>query len=85
MPIKHSPFVGERAYRIVGSPRKLSSINYNRSMSEDLKLSHIGSSPLPPPFRGTLLSRSTKTLSNYLRLLFPEIVYYAIGLIKLFE
>ena len=37
-------------------------------MPEDLKLSQIGS------IQGTSLSRSTKTLSNYLRLLFPEIV-----------
>ena len=67
-------------------------------MPEDLKLSQIGSSPLPPSFRGlhspgvrkhcqrlfstaafiqgTSLSRSTKTLSNYLRLLFPDIVFF---------
>ena len=45
-------------------------------MPEDLKLSQLGSSLRPPPFRGTSLSRSTKTLSNYLRLLFPEIVYF---------
>ena len=31
---------------------QLSSINYNRSMPEDLKVSQIGSSLLPPPFRG---------------------------------
>ena len=43
---------GERADRIVGSPSWWSSINYNRSIPEDLKLSQIGSSPLPPPFRG---------------------------------
>ena len=43
---------GEHADRIVGSPSWKSSINYNRSMPEDLKVSQIGSSPLPPPFRG---------------------------------
>ena len=43
---------GEHADRIVGSPSWWSSINYNRSMPEDLKLSQIGSSQLPPPFRG---------------------------------
>ena len=42
----------ERANRIVGSPRWWSSINYNRSMPKDLKLSQTGSSPLLPPFRG---------------------------------
>ena len=46
-------------------------------MPEDLKLTQIGSSPLPPLFRElNSLSRSRKTLSNYLRLLFPEIVHY---------
>ena len=29
-----------------------SSVNYNRSMPQDLKVSQIGSSPMPPPFRG---------------------------------
>ena len=43
---------GDHADRIVGSPCWSSSINYNRSMPEDLKLSQIGSSQLPPPFRG---------------------------------
>ena len=43
---------GENADQIVGSPSWSSSINYNRSMPEDLKLSQIGSSQLPPPFRG---------------------------------
>ena len=43
---------GEHADRIVGSPSWQSSINYNRSMPEDLKLSLIGSSQLPPPLRG---------------------------------
>ena len=33
-------------------PSWQSSINYNRSMPEDLKLSLIGSSQLPPPLRG---------------------------------
>ena len=41
----------EHADRIVGSP-SWSSINYNRSTPEDLKLSQTGSSQLPPPFRG---------------------------------
>ena len=46
-------------------------------MPEDRKLSQIGSSALPPPFRGlNSLSGSRKTLSNYFRLLFPEIVHY---------
>ena len=52
MPIKHSPVRGEHADRIVGSPSWQSSVNFNRSMPEDLKLSQIGSSPLPPPFKG---------------------------------
>ena len=45
-------------------------------MPEDLKLSQIGSSPLPPPFRG-LHSPGVKKKkkSNYLRLLFQEIDY----------
>ena len=43
---------GGHADQIAGSPSWLSSINYNRSMPEDLKLSQIGSSQLPPPFRG---------------------------------
>ena len=43
---------GERADQIVGSPSWSSSINYNRSMPEDLKVLQISSSPLPPPFRG---------------------------------
>ena len=47
-------------------------------MPEDLKLSQIGSSPLPPPFRG-LLSPGVRKLSNYLSLLFPEIVYFPFG------
>ena len=42
----------EHADRIVGSPSCQSSINYNRSMPEDLELSQIGSSQLPPPLRG---------------------------------
>ena len=45
-------------------------------MPEDLKLSQIGSSQLPASIQGTSLSRSKKTLSNYLCLLFPEIVYW---------
>ena len=53
-------------------------------MPEDLKLSQIGSSPLPPPLRG-LHSPGVRKLSNYLRLLFLEIVYcccwFAQGLI----
>ena len=51
-------------------------MNYDRSMPEDLKLSQIGSSQLRPPFRG-LHSPGVKKkpLSNYLCLLFPEIVY----------
>ena len=44
-------------------------------MPEDLKLSQIGSSQLPPPFRG-LHSPGVRKHSNYLCLLFPEIVYY---------
>ena len=43
---------GEHADRIVGSPSWESSINYNRSMPEDLKLSQISSFQLLPPFRG---------------------------------
>ena len=43
---------------------------------EDLKVSQIGSSQLPPSIQGTSLSSSKKTLSNYLCLLFPEIVYW---------
>ena len=43
-------------------------------MPEDLKLTQIGSSPLHPPFRG-LHFPGVRKLSNYLRLLFPEIVY----------
>ena len=43
-------------------------------MPEDLKLSQIGSSQLPPPFRG-LHSPGVRKLSNYLCLLFLEIVY----------
>ena len=65
---------GEHADRIVGSPSWQSSINYNRSMPEDLKLSQISSSQQPPPFRG-LHSPGVRKLSNYLCLLFPEIVY----------
>ena len=42
----------EHVDRIVGSPSWWSSIIYNRSMPEDLKLSQIDSSQLPPPFRG---------------------------------
>ena len=45
-------------------------------MPEDLKLSQIGSSQLPPPFRG-LHSPGVRKLSNYLCLLFPEIVYWS--------
>ena len=56
-----------------GTCRSDSSINYNRSMPEDLKLSQIGSSQLPPPFRG-LHSPGVRKHSNYLCLLFPEIV-----------
>ena len=76
MPIKHSlhSLTGEQADRIVGSPSWWSSINYNRSMPEDLKLSQIGSSMQPPLFRG-LHSPVVRKLSNYLRLLFSEIVY----------
>ena len=44
-------------------------------MPEDLKLLQIGFSQLPPPFRG-LHSPGVRKLSNYLCLLFPEIVYY---------
>ena len=40
-------------------------------MPEDLKQSQIGSSSLPPPFRGLHSPGVRKTLSNYLRLLFP--------------
>ena len=42
---------GAHADQIVGSPSWWSSINYNRSMPEDLKLSQISSSLLPLPFR----------------------------------
>ena len=45
-------------------------------MPEDLKLSQIGSSPLPPPFRGLHSPGVRKHCQNYLRLLFPEIVYW---------
>ena len=65
---------GENADRIVGSPSWSSSINYNRSMPEHLKLSQIGSSQLPPPFR-VLHSPGVRKHSNYLCLLFPEIIY----------
>ena len=48
-------------------------------MPEDLKLSQNGSSQLPPPFRGLhspgVKNKQNKKLSNYLCLLFPEIVY----------
>ena len=44
------------------------------SMPEDLKVSQIGSSSLPSPFRG-LHSPGVRKQSNYLRLLFPKIVY----------
>ena len=43
-------------------------------MPADLKLPQIGSSQLPTPFRG-LHSPGVRKLSNYLCLLFPEIVY----------
>ena len=49
-------------------------MNYYISKPEDLKVSQIGSSLLPT--QGNSLSRSKKTLSNYLRLLFLEIVIY---------
>ena len=53
MPTKRSLLDrGEHADRIVGSPSWWSSTNYNRSMPQDLKLLQIGSSQLPPPFRG---------------------------------
>ena len=42
-------------------------------MPEDLKLSQIGSAPLPLPF-GALHSPGVRKHSNYVRLLFPEIV-----------
>ena len=42
----------EHADRIIGSPSWESSINYKRFLHEDLKLLQIGSSQLPPPFRG---------------------------------
>ena len=45
-------------------------------MPEDLKVSQVGSSPLPPPFRGLHSPGVSKHCQNtYLRLLFPEIVY----------
>ena len=48
-------------------------------MPEDLKVSQIGSSHLPPPFRGlhspAVKKKKKKKKSNYLSLLFPEIVY----------
>ena len=46
-------------------------------MPEDLKLSQIGSSQLPPPFRG-LYSPGVRKLLNYLCLSFPEIVYCSV-------
>ena len=52
-------------------PQLVVSINYNRSMPEDLKLSQIGSSQLPPPFRGL----HSPGVRKHLCLLFPEIVY----------
>ena len=45
-------------------------------MPQDLKVSQIGDFSAAASIQGTSLSRSKKTLSNYLRLLFPEIVYY---------
>ena len=46
-------------------------------MPEDLKLSQIGSSLLPPPFRGLHFPGVRKHCEIIsLRLLFPEIVYY---------
>ena len=82
MPIKHSLFVGNM-YRIVGSVVCLGSVvcglqvlwsstNYNRSMPEDLKLSQIGSSQLPPPFRGP---HSPGVRKHCQIILFLEIVY----------
>ena len=44
-------------------------------MPEDLKLTDQFFSAAAS-IQGTSLSRSKKTLSNYLRLLLPEIVYY---------
>ena len=51
-------------------------------MPEDLKLSQIGSSPLPPLFRG-LHSPGIRKPSNYLRLLFSEIIYFLLNLLLL--
>ena len=44
-------------------------------MPEDVKLSQIGSFSAAASIQGTSLSRSMKTLSDYLRLLFPDIIY----------
>ena len=52
-------------------------------MPEDLKLSQIGSSQLPPPFRG-LHSPRVRKLSNYLCLLFPEIIYWILSVCCVF-
>ena len=66
---------GEHADRIVGSPSWSSSINYNRSMPEDLKASQISSSLLPPPFRGLHSPGVRKHCQIIFRLLFLEIIY----------
>ena len=66
---------GEHADRIVGSPSWLSSINYNRSIAWTSKTVADGLFSASASIQGNSLSRSKKTLSNYLCLLFPEIVY----------
>ena len=76
MPIDQALTVrGEHADRIVGSSSWWSSINYNRSMPEDLKLSQIGSSQLPPPFRGLHSPGVRKHCQIIFACYFPEIVY----------
>ena len=67
MPIKRSLLVGNMQ---IGS-----SINYNRSMPEDLIKTVVDRLfSAAASIQGTSLSQSKKTLSNYLCLLFPEII-----------
>ena len=44
-------------------------------MPEELKVSQIGSFSAATSIQGTSFSRSKKALADYLRLLFPEIIY----------